>query len=166
VQSNLCTETFNKKDVDFEVVLKKAMDEFALFKDNDNGRSKEKHFKDTIMGHRVEQWLIDKCGFINNPKEFQDIFKPDGVSRVEVKCTAMGDLENDTDGIIKGINGHLYGTPKRYGITTRRYKFKHDVADNVYLFHYNKLTGDYILVATAKANDLEGKYVLDDEIVL
>ena len=165
VPLNLCTETFNKKDVDFDKVLKRAMEEFERVKGNSNGRSEEKQFQDIVMGHRVEQWLIDNCGFTDNPKPYQDQFDPNGISK-EIKSISMGHPSHDVQGLVDGITAIFYGTKKRYGLNTRRWKFEHEIADKVYIFWYNKLTGDYTLLYTATANDDKEIYEVDHVLSL
>jgi hypothetical protein len=52
-----------------------------------NGRTLAEVRQSSLYGLAAEQFLIEKCGFNDDPREFKDVFSPSGVS-IEVKVTS------------------------------------------------------------------------------
>lgn len=101
-------------------------------------RSKEKILEDCLMGQCAELYLIDKCGYTDNPNGFMDVFDLEG-REIEVKTT-----RNPYN--VKYMLGDLL---------VRKVEFGHDVADTVLAYHYQEKTGDYIFLNEYNFNGTE-----------
>jgi hypothetical protein len=94
-----------------------------------------------MMGQCAELFLIDKCGFTDNPNGFMDVYDPVG-NEIEVKVT-RGEHN------IKFMLGDLL---------VRKVEWGYDVADIVYTYLYDPKSGDYTFLNDYKFNGTD--YVL------
>ena len=83
---NLYTETFNQTDIDPKRLYMRAKAEAEKITWNPNNRTPERILWDCMMGQCAELYLIDKCGYTDNPNGFMDVFDPEG-REIEVKVT-------------------------------------------------------------------------------
>ena len=90
---------FNISELDSDFLYKRAKKEATLiFKKESNRVSKvgkvrtfDDVLKDTCYGHAAEVYLIEKCGFKDDPRPYHDVIDPDG-NPVEVKVVVRDDL--------------------------------------------------------------------------
>ena len=93
------------------------------------------------MGQCAELYLIDKCGYTDNPNGFMDVFDPEG-REIEVKVT-RGEHN------VKFMLGDLL---------VRKVEWGYHVADIVYTYLYDPKTGDYTFLNEYNFNGTD--YVL------
>ena len=141
VQLNSYTETFNQTDIDPKRLYDRAFKESEKITWNPNNRTKQRILEDCMMGQCAELYLIDKCGFSDNPNGFMDVYDPVG-NEIEVKVT-RGEHN------IKFMLGDLL---------VRKVEWGYDVADIVYTYLYDPKSGDYTFLNDYKFNGTE--YVL------
>jgi hypothetical protein len=101
------------------------------------------------MGQCVELYLMLFCGYTDNPNGFYDVFSLDG-REIECKVTRS---HHKIPGMLDKLD-------------ERRYGWGHGIADKVYIWLFDDLSGSYEFYKTATANNDLNRYVLDDEIVL
>lgn len=123
---SLYTETFNQTDIDPKRLYDRAFKESEKITWNPNNRTPQRILEDCMMGQCAELFLIDMCGFDDNPNGFMDVFDPAG-NEIEVKVTRK--KHN-----IKYMLGDLL---------VRKVDWGYDVADIVYTYLYDEKTGDY-----------------------
>ena len=138
---NSYTETFNQTDIDPKRLYDRAFKESEKITWNPNNRSKQRILEDCMMGQCAELFLIDKCGFTDNPNGFMDVYDPVG-NEIEVKVT-RGEHN------IKFMLGDLL---------VRKVEWGYDVADIVYTYLYDPKSGDYTFLNDYKFNGTD--YVL------
>ena len=138
---NSYTETFNQTDIDPKRLYDRAFKESEKITWNPNNRSKQRILEDCMMGQCAELFLIDKCGFADNPNGYMDVYDPVG-NEVEVKVT-RGEHN------IKFMLGDLL---------VRKVEWGYDVADIVYTYLYDPKSGDYTFLNDYKFNGTD--YVL------
>ena len=114
VPLNSYTETFNQTDIDPKRLYDRAFKESEKITWNPNNRTPERILEDCMMGQCAELYLIDKCGYTDNPNGFMDVFDLEG-REIEVKTT-----RNPYN--VKYMLGDLL---------VRKVEFGHDVADTV-----------------------------------
>ena len=141
MQLNSYTETFNQTDIDPKRLYDRAFKESEKITWNPNNRSKQRILEDCMMGQCAELFLIDKCGFSDNPNGFMDVYDPVG-NEIEVKVT-RGEHN------IKFMLGDLL---------VRKVEWGYDVADIVYTYLYDPKSGDYTFLNDYKFNGTD--YVL------
>ena len=141
VQLNSYTETFNQTDIDPKRLYDRAFKESEKITWNPNNRTKQRILEDCMMGQCAELYLIDKCGFSDNPNGFMDVYDPVG-NEIEVKVT-RGEHN------IKFMLGDLI---------VRKVEWGYDVADIVYTYLYDPKSGDYTFLNEYNFNGTE--YVL------
>jgi len=141
VQLNSYTETFNQTDIDPKRLYDRAFKESEKITWNPNNRTKQRILEDCMMGQCAELYLLDKCGFSDNPNGFMDVYDPVG-NEIEVKVT-RGEHN------IKFMLGDLI---------VRKVEWGYDVADIVYTYLYDPKSGDYTFLNDYKFNGTE--YVL------
>ena len=141
MQLNSYTETFNQTDIDPKRLYDRAFKESEKITWNPNNRSKQRILEDCMMGQCAELFLIDKCGFTDNPNGFMDVYDPVG-NEIEVKVT-RGEHN------IKFMLGDLL---------VRKVEWGYDVADIVYTYLYDPKSGDYTFLNDYKFNGTD--YVL------
>ena len=141
MQLNSFTETFNQKDIDPKRLYDRAFKESEKITWNPNNRSKQRILEDCMMGQCAELFLIDKCGFSDNPNGFMDVYDPVG-NEIEVKVT-RGEHN------VKFMLGDLL---------VRKVEWGYDVADIVYTYLYDPKSGDYTFLNDYKFNGTD--YVL------
>jgi hypothetical protein len=141
VQLNSYTETFNQTDIDPKRLYDRAFKESEKITWNPNNRSKQRILEDCMMGQCAELFLIDKCGFTDNPNGFMDVYYPVG-NEIEVKVT-RGEHN------VKFMLGDLL---------VRKVEWGYDVADIVYTYLYDPKSGDYTFLNDYKFNGTD--YVL------
>ena len=138
---NSYTETFNQTDIDPKRLYDRAFKESEKITWNPNNRTKQRILEDCMMGQCAELFLIDKCGFTDNPNGFMDVYDPVG-NEIEVKVT-RGEHN------IKFMLGDLL---------VRKVEWGYDVADIVYTYLYDPKSGDYTFLNDYKFNGTD--YVL------
>tara|TARA_R110000803_G_scaffold78187_6_gene143331 strand:+ start:2299 stop:2724 length:426 start_codon:yes stop_codon:yes gene_type:complete len=138
---NSYTETFNQTDIDPKRLYDRAFKESEKITWNPNNRSKQRILEDCMMGQCAELFLIDKCGFSDNPNGFMDVYDPVG-NEIEVKVT-RGEHN------VKFMLGDLL---------VRKVEWGYDVADIVYTYLYDPKSGDYTFLNDYKFNGTD--YVL------
>ena len=141
MQLNSFTETFNQKDIDPKRLYDRAFKESEKITWNPNNRTKQRILEDCMMGQCAELFLIDKCGFSDNPNGFMDVYDPVG-NEIEVKVT-RGEHN------VKFMLGDLL---------VRKVEWGYDVADIVYTYLYDPKSGDYTFLNDYKFNGTD--YVL------
>jgi hypothetical protein len=141
VQLNSYTETFNQTDIDPKRLYDRAFKESEKITWNPNNRTKQRILEDCMMGQCAELFLIDKCGFTDNPNGFMDVYDPVG-NEIEVKVT-RGEHN------VKFMLGDLL---------VRKVEWGYDVADIVYTYLYDPKSGDYTFLNDYKFNGTD--YVL------
>ena len=141
VPLNSYTETFNQTDIDPKRLYDRAFKESEKITWNPNNRSKQRILEDCMMGQCAELFLIDKCGFTDNPNGFMDVYDPVG-NEIEVKVT-RGEHN------VKFMLGDLL---------VRKVEWGYDVADIVYTYLYDPKSGDYTFLNDYKFNGTD--YVL------
>ena len=141
MQLNSYTETFNQTDIDPKRLYDRAFKESEKITWNPNNRSKQRILMDCMMGQCAELFLIDKCGFTDNPNGFMDVYDPVG-NEIEVKVT-RGEHN------VKFMLGDLL---------VRKVEWGYDVADIVYTYLYDPKSGDYTFLNDYKFNGTD--YVL------
>ncbi len=141
MQLNSYTETFNQTDIDPKRLYDRAFKESEKITWNPNNRSKQRILEDCMMGQCAELFLIDKCGFTDNPNGFMDVYDPVG-NEIEVKVT-RGEHN------VKFMLGDLL---------VRKVEWGYDVADIVYTYLYDPKSGDYTFLNDYKFNGTD--YVL------
>ena len=141
MQLNSYTETFNQTDIDPKRLYDRAFKESEKITWNPNNRTKQRILEDCMMGQCAELYLIDKCGFSDNPNGFMDVYDPVG-NEIEVKVT-RGEHN------VKFMLGDLL---------VRKVEWGYDVADIVYTYLYDPKSGDYTFLNDYKFNGTE--YVL------
>ena len=141
MQLNSYTETFNQTDIDPKRLYDRAFKESEKITWNPNNRTKQRILEDCMMGQCAELYLLDKCGFSDNPNGFMDVYDPVG-NEIEVKVT-RGEHN------IKFMLGDLI---------VRKVEWGYDVADIVYTYLYDPKSGDYTFLNDYKFNGTE--YVL------
>jgi hypothetical protein len=147
VQLNSYTETFNQTDIDPKRLYDRAFKESEKITWNPNNRSKQRILEDCMMGQCAELFLIDKCGFSDNPNGFMDVYDPVG-NEIEVKVT-RGEHN------VKFMLGDLL---------VRKVEWGYDVADIVYTYLYDPKSGDYTFLNDYKFNGTD--YVLSRKTML
>ena len=147
VQLNSYTETFNQTDIDPKRLYDRAFKESEKITWNPNNRSKQRILEDCMMGQCAELFLIDKCGFTDNPNGFMDVYDPVG-NEIEVKVT-RGEHN------VKFMLGDLL---------VRKVEWGYDVADIVYTYLYDPKSGDYTFLNDYKFNGTD--YVLSRKTML
>ena len=141
MQLNSYTETFNQTDIDPKRLYDRAFKESEKITWNPNNRTKQRILEDCMMGQCAELFLIDKCGFSDNPNGFMDVYDPVG-NEIEVKVT-RGEHN------VKFMLGDLL---------VRKVEWGYDVADIVYTYLYDPKSGDYTFLNDYKFNGTD--YVL------
>jgi hypothetical protein len=141
VPLNSYTETFNQTDIDPKRLYDRAFKESEKITWNPNNRTKQRILEDCMMGQCAELFLIDKCGFSDNPNGFMDVYDPVG-NEIEVKVT-RGEHN------VKFMLGDLL---------VRKVEWGYDVADIVYTYLYDPKSGDYTFLNDYKFNGTD--YVL------
>ena len=141
VPLNSYTETFNQTDIDPKRLYDRAFKESEKITWNPNNRTKQRILEDCMMGQCAELFLIDKCGFTDNPNGFMDVYDPVG-NEIEVKVT-RGEHN------VKFMLGDLL---------VRKVEWGYDVADIVYTYLYDPKSGDYTFLNDYKFNGTD--YVL------
>ena len=141
MQLNSYTETFNQTDIDPKRLYDRAFKESEKITWNPNNRTKQRILEDCMMGQCAELYLLDKCGFSDNPNGFMDVYDPVG-NEIEVKVT-RGEHN------VKFMLGDLL---------VRKVEWGYDVADIVYTYLYDPKSGDYTFLNDYKFNGTE--YVL------
>ena len=141
MQLNSYTETFNQTDIDPKRLYDRAFKESEKITWNPNNRSKQRILEDCMMGQCAELFLIDKCGFTDNPNGFMDVYDPVG-NEIEVKVT-RGEHN------VKFMLGDLL---------VRKVEWGYDVADIVYTYLYDPKSGDYTFLNDYKFSGTD--YVL------
>ena len=141
MQLNSYTETFNQTDIDPKRLYDRAFKESEKITWNPNNRTKQRILEDCMMGQCAELFLIDKCGFTDNPNGFMDVYDPVG-NEIEVKVT-RGEHN------VKFMLGDLL---------VRKVEWGYDVADIVYTYLYDPKSGDYTFLNDYKFNGTD--YVL------
>lgn len=126
VPLNLYTETFNQTDIDPKRLYARAKAESEKITWNPNNRTREQILLDCMMGQCAELYLIDKCGYTDNPNGFMDVFDLEG-REIEVKVT-RGEHN------IKFMLGDLL---------VRKIEWGYHVADIVYFYLYDPKSGVY-----------------------
>mgnify|MGYP006095364835 FL=1 len=146
VPSNLYTATtkFTNEIIDQDLLNKRATSEAAVIT-RIGDRTYDELLEDCKMGHRAELFLIQYCGYTDNPNGFKDLYAPDG-REIEIKVVS---------------NEYSIGKVLRH-LDWMRITCGYDVADKVYFFH--KENEQYILKWTGKFNS--ERYVLEREIML
>lgn len=144
---NSYTETFNQTDIDPKRLYDRAFKESEKITWNPNNRTKQRILEDCMMGQCAELFLIDKCGFTDNPNGFMDVYDPVG-NEIEVKVT-RGEHN------IKFMLGDLL---------VRKVEWGYDVADIVYTYLYDPKSGDYTFLNDYKFNGTD--YVLSRKTML
>tara|TARA_B110000495_G_scaffold2458_1_gene1817 strand:- start:236 stop:673 length:438 start_codon:yes stop_codon:yes gene_type:complete len=144
---NSYTETFNQTDIDPKRLYDRAFKESEKITWNPNNRSKQRILEDCMMGQCAELFLIDKCGFSDNPNGFMDVYDPVG-NEIEVKVT-RGEHN------VKFMLGDLL---------VRKVEWGYDVADIVYTYLYDPKSGDYTFLNDYKFNGTD--YVLSRKTML
>ena len=144
---NSYTETFNQTDIDPKRLYDRAFKESEKITWNPNNRTKQRILEDCMMGQCAELFLIDKCGFTDNPNGFMDVYDPAG-NEIEVKVT-RGEHN------IKFMLGDLL---------VRKVEWGYDVADIVYTYLYDPKSGDYTFLNDYKFNGTD--YVLSRKTML
>ena len=147
VPLNSYTETFNQTDIDPKRLYDRAFKESEKNTWNPNNRTKQRILEDCMMGQCAELFLIDKCGFTDNPNGFMDVYDPVG-NEIEVKVT-RGEHN------IKFMLGDLL---------VRKVEWGYDVADIVYTYLYDPKSGDYTFLNDYKFNGTD--YVLSRKTML
>ena len=147
MQLNSYTETFNQTDIDPKRLYDRAFKESEKITWNPNNRSKQRILEDCMMGQCAELFLIDKCGFTDNPNGFMDVYDPVG-NEIEVKVT-RGEHN------VKFMLGDLL---------VRKVEWGYDVADIVYTYLYDPKSGDYTFLNDYKFNGTD--YVLSRKTML
>ena len=147
MQLNSYTETFNQTDIDPKRLYDRAFKESEKITWNPNNRSKQRILEDCMMGQCAELFLIDKCGFSDNPNGFMDVYDPVG-NEIEVKVT-RGEHN------VKFMLGDLL---------VRKVEWGYDVADIVYTYLYDPKSGDYTFLNDYKFNGTD--YVLSRKTML
>ena len=81
----------------------------GIFKNNDsrNERSYQQVLEHTIMGHKLEQYLIDNNSFIDDKRKYKDILSPQGFS---VDCKVVSSYHSGTPAYL--VNKVLYNEAK------------------------------------------------------
>ena len=144
---NSYTETFNQTDIDPKRLYDRAFKESEKITWNPNNRTKQRILEDCMMGQCAELFLIDKCGFTDNPNGFMDVYDPVG-NEIEVKVT-RGEHN------IKFMLGDLL---------VRKVEWGYDVSDIVYTYLYDPKSGDYTFLNDYKFNGTD--YVLSRKTML
>ena len=147
MQLNSYTETFNQTDIDPKRLYDRAFKESEKITWNPNNRTKQRILEDCMMGQCAELFLIDKCGFSDNPNGFMDVYDPVG-NEIEVKVT-RGEHN------VKFMLGDLL---------VRKVEWGYDVADIVYTYLYDPKSGDYTFLNDYKFNGTD--YVLSRKTML
>jgi len=141
VQLNSYTETFNQTDIDPKRLYDRAFKESEKITWNPNNRTKQRILEDCMMGQCAELYLLDKCGFSDNPNGFMDVYDPVG-NEIEVKVTRGAHN-------VKFMLGDLL---------VRKVEWGYHVADIVYTYLYDPKSGDYTFLNEYNFNGTE--YVL------
>ena len=140
-QLNSYTETFNQTDIDPKRLYARAKAESEKITWNPNNRTPQRILEDCMMGQCAELYLIDKCGYTDNPNGFMDVFDTEG-REIEVKVT-RGEHN------VKFMLGDLL---------IRKIEWGYHVADIVYTYLYDPKTGDYTFLNRYNFNGTD--YVL------
>jgi hypothetical protein len=88
-QLSLHTETFNIRDLYSDKLLARANAEARKIYSKSstrNYRSLNKVVQDCLKGQTAELFLIDLCGYRDNPEPYMDLYTPGG-AELEVKVT-------------------------------------------------------------------------------
>ena len=141
MQLNSYTETFNQTDIDPKRLYDRAFKESEKITWNPNNRTKQRILEDCMMGQCAELYLLDKCGFSDNPNGFMDVYDPVG-NEIEVKVT-RGEHN------VKFMLGDLL---------VRKVEWGYHVADIVYTYLYDPKSGDYTFLNEYNFNGTD--YVL------
>ena len=141
MQLNSFTETFNQKDIDPKRLYDRAFKESEKITWNPNNRTPEKILEDCMMGQCAELYLIDKCGYTDNPNGFMDVFDLEG-RESEVKVTRGAHN-------VKFMLGDLL---------VRKVEWGYHVANIVIVYLYDPKTGDYTFLNEYNFNGTD--YVL------
>ena len=141
MQLNSYTETFNQTDIDPKRLYDRAFKESEKITWNPNNRTKQRILEDCMMGQCAELYLLDKCGFSDNPNGFMDVYDPVG-NEIEVKVTRGAHN-------VKFMLGDLL---------VRKVEWGYHVADIVYTYLYDPKSGDYTFLNEYNFNGTE--YVL------
>ena len=141
VPLNSYTETFNQTDIDPKRLYDRAFKESEKITWNPNNRTKQRILEDCMMGQCAELFLIDKCGFTDNPNGFMDVYDPVG-NEIEVKVT-RGEHN------VKFMLGDLL---------VRKVEWGYHVANIVIVYLYDPKTGDYTFLNEYNFNGTD--YVL------
>ena len=147
VQLNSYTETFNQTDIDPKRLYDRAFKESEKITWNPNNRTKQRILEDCMMGQCAELYLLDKCGFSDNPNGFMDVYDPVG-NEIEVKVTRGAHN-------VKFMLGDLL---------VRKVEWGYHVADIVYTYLYDPKSGDYTFLNEYNFNGTE--YVLSHQTML
>ena len=141
VQLNSYTETFNQTDIDPKRLYDRAFKESEKITWNPNNRTPERILEDCMMGQCAELYLLDKCGYTDNPNGFMDVFDLEG-REIEVKVT-RGEHN------VKFMLGDLL---------VRKVEWGYHVANIVIVYLYDSKTGDYTFLNEYNFNGTD--YVL------
>ena len=147
MQLNSYTETFNQPDIDPKRLYDRAFKESEKITWNPNNRTKQRILEDCMMGQCAELYLLDKCGFSDNPNGFMDVYDPVG-NEIEVKVTRGAHN-------VKFMLGDLL---------VRKVEWGYHVADIVYTYLYDPKSGDYTFLNEYNFNGTE--YVLSHQTML
>lgn len=122
---------FNATILDQERLKARAYTEAQLIFDKEStrrGRSLQEVRRDCLMGHAAELYLIDHCGFKDDPRPYKDVFDTEGAP-AEIKTTRK----------VKDVH-HILRRAKEYMLEDWRKYPK-----QVYIFLVNGYNGDYEL---------------------
>ena len=133
---------FNAKQLDGATLRSRAEAEALLINSSassSRGRSYEKILETTIYGHAAELYLIQEESHTDDPREYKDVFDPDG-NPVEVKVT--GHPGNVPSVLARANEKKLHG------------RFRQNFPNILYVFIGNKITCDYHLHGIYKWNGI------------
>tara|TARA_R110002051_G_scaffold308351_1_gene380075 strand:+ start:47 stop:550 length:504 start_codon:yes stop_codon:yes gene_type:complete len=148
LSTSIVTTKFNQKDIDLTLLKERATAEWKKIT-LVGKRTPHQVLMDCYMGQCAELYLMLFCGYTDNTNGFYDVFSPDGR---EIECKVTRSHHNIPQMLDK--------------LDERRYGWGHGIADKVYIWLFDDLSGDYEFYKTASANNDLRRYVLDDEIVL
>ena len=125
---------FNRRDINETELKQRALTEFTLAESNESTRSDrrspKKRLADFEYGHVSELYLIQECGFTDNPEPYKDLFDRKG-NPIEVKTTGNAKW-------IEGGQWPLMETCRKFKLESWR-----EYPDYIYTFIGNRTTGDY-----------------------
>ena len=122
---------FNATILDQDRLKARAYAEAQLIFDKDStrrGRTLKEVRRDCLMGHAAELYLIDHCGFSDDPQPYKDVFDTEDIP-TEIKTTRK----------VKDVE-HILRRAKEYMLEAWRKYPK-----QLYIFMVNGYNGDYEL---------------------